>query len=451
MMNSLSDAKRNHAPSFKHTNIDLFNALQQKEAKMAVVGLGNVGLPVALEFARQFSVIGFDASKEWITMMKKGEDPSGELESWQFKHKDIAYTFEQETLREAQFYVVSAPTPIDCYNQPDLTALRAATMAVAKGLEKGNYVVFESTVYPGCTEEICVPILEKHSGLKLNVDFKVGYSPERINPGDKTNTLDKIVKIVAGSDEEALRIVAEVYAAIIKAGIHRAPNIKVAEAAKIVENTQRDVNIALMNELSMIFEKLDINTYDVLEAAATKWNFLEFSPGLVGGHCVGIDPYYMIQKAIRVGHNPLLISAGRTVNDGMPVRIAQKIIQELRARGKKPADSKVLVLGITFKENVTDIRNSKAADVARQLNRVCGQVIVDDPWADPTETRAHYGFDLSDKSIKDFDAVVVAVKHNEYVDMTETAYRKLMVSDGFIMDIKGVLKGRFEETDYFSL
>lgn len=434
-----------------HTNGDLFNALMNKTANLAVVGLGYVGLPVALEFARQFSVIGFDISESRVEMMKNGEDPSAELESWQFKHKDIKYTCKQEVLDNAQFYVVAVPTPIDCFNQPDLTALKAATTSVAKGLKKGDHVVFESTVYPGCTEEVCVPILEKISGLTFNVDFKVGYSPERINPGDKKNTIDKIVKIVSGSDEDALRTIAEVYATIIKAGIHRAPTIKVAEAAKIVENTQRDVNIALMNELSLIFDKLDVNTYDVLEAAGTKWNFLNFYPGLVGGHCIGVDPYYLIQKSIRVGHNPILISAGRMVNDSMPVKITQKIAEELKSRGKKPKKSKVLVMGITFKEDVTDIRNSKAADVARHLSNVCGEVVVHDPLASAEETKNHYNIELSDNMTRDFDAVVIAVSHKEFYELEESDYRNMMAADGFIMDIKGVMKGRIEETDYFSL
>ncbi len=450
-MNSRPNTQQVNSTSLASANQDLFNSLQNKTANLAVVGLGYVGLPVALEFARQFSVIGFDINEARVAMIKRGEDPSAEMEHWQFKHKDIKYTWDHEVLAEAQFYIVAVPTPIDVYNQPDLTALRAATSTIAKGLKKGDYVVFESTVYPGCTEEVCIPILEKHSGLKLNVDFKVGYSPERINPGDKTNTIDKIVKIVSGSDEEALRTIAEVYSSIIKAGIHRAPTIKVAEAAKIVENTQRDMNIALMNELSLIFEKLDVNTLDVLEAASTKWNFLKFYPGLVGGHCIGVDPYYLIQKAIRVGHNPILISASRTVNDGMPVKITQKIIQELKARGKNPSQSKVLILGVTFKEDVTDIRNSKAANVANHLQKTCGSVFIHDPLACPVETKALYGFNLSDLSQKDFDAVVIAVGHKEFYQLEEMDYRKMMSADGFIMDIKGVMKGRIEETDYFSL
>lgn len=451
IINKMTSAANSQAKPTTQNNEDLFTALTNKTAKLAVVGLGYVGLPVALEFARQFSVIGFDINESRVEMMKNGEDPSAELESWQFKNKDIKYTCQQEVLDDAQFYVVAVPTPIDCFNQPDLTALKAATATVGKGLKKGDYVVFESTVYPGCTEEVCVPILERLSGLTFNKDFKVGYSPERINPGDKTNTIDKIVKIVSGSDEEALRIIAEVYTTIIKAGIHRAPTIKVAEAAKIVENTQRDINIALMNELSLIFDKLDVNTFDVLEAAGTKWNFLKFYPGLVGGHCIGVDPYYLIQKSIRVGHNPILISAGRMVNDSMPVKITQKIVKELKERGKKPSQSKILIMGITFKEDVTDIRNSKAADVARHLSNVCGEVVINDPQACPEETKAHYDLELSDNIHQDFDAVVIAVSHKEYFELEESDYRNMMAADGFIMDIKSVMKGRIEETDYFSL
>ncbi|HHS95128.1 MAG TPA: nucleotide sugar dehydrogenase, partial [Phaeodactylibacter sp.] len=368
-----------------------------------------------------------------------------------FKHKDIHFTTEEKILGEARFYVVAVPTPIDSYKQPDLSALRAATHTIAQVLKKGDYVVFESTVYPGCTEEVCIPILEKVSGLKLNRDFKVGYSPERISPGDKENTIDKIVKIVSGSDEEALRTIAEVYARIVKAGIHRAPTIKVAEAAKIVENTQRDMNIALMNELSLIFEKLDVNTYDVLQAASTKWNFLSFVPGLVGGHCIGVDPYYLIQKAIRVGHNPILISAARTVNDGMAVKVVQKIMKELKSAGKKPSLSKVLVLGITFKEDVTDIRNSKAAAIASHLKRVCGEVIIQDPLACPLKTKDYYDFDLAERMPSDCDAIIIAVGHKQYAAMQEADIHKMLRADGFVMDLKGVLKDKIVERDYFSL
>jgi len=434
-----------------HTNKNIFEALNNKTADLAVVGLGYVGLPVALEFAGHFSVLGFDINQKRVEMMNNSEDPSGELKSSAFDNKDIRFSWKQEQLAEAKFFVVAVPTPIDKQNQPDLTILKSATTSVAKALKKGDYVVFESTVYPGCTEEVCVPVLEKVSGLKLNVDFKVGYSPERINPGDKTNTIDKIVKIVSGSDDEALEHVANVYRTIITAGIHCAPTIKVAEAAKIVENTQRDVNIALMNELSMIFEKMGVNTFDVLEAAGTKWNFLKFYPGLVGGHCIGVDPYYLINKAIRIGHNPILISAGRTVNDGMPAKIANKITIELKARGQKVSTARVLVMGATFKENVTDVRNSKAADIVLELQKSCDNVVVVDNWADAGEMKDHYGIEMSEEATGIFDAIVVAVSHDTYVNMDSNAYVSLLTEDGFIMDVKGILKNKIEQEDYFSL
>ncbi len=429
----------------------MFEQLTNKTAKMAVVGLGYVGLPVALEFAKNFSVIGFDISEDKVAMMKEGKDPSCELESGDFENKDIRFSHEEAFMKEAKFFVVAVPTPIDEFKQPNLAALRSATSSVARVLKKGDYVVFESTVYPGCTEEVCVPIMEEISGLTLNKDFKVGYSPERINPGDKQNTIDKIVKIVSGSDAEALENISKTYASIITAGIHEAPTLKVAEAAKIVENTQRDINIALMNELSVIFEKMDVNTYDVLKAAGTKWNFLNFYPGLVGGHCIGVDPYYLIQKAIRVGHNPILISAGRSVNDGMPGKIAQKIVSELKKRGKNPMESKVLIQGITFKENVTDIRNSKAADLTLEMMNCCMQVDVVDPEANPTEVRQHYGIDMTPETRNDYDAVIIAVSHHAYMNMEEEDYHKMMNKDAFVMDIKGIMKDKMNGMNYFSL
>lgn len=430
---------------------DIFTSLQKKEAKMAIVGLGYVGLPIALEFARHFSVLGFDINAKRVAMMKRNEDPSGELSAESFAEKDISFSFKQPDLEQAKFFVVAVPTPIDQFKQPNLTALKGATTSVANALKKGDYVVFESTVYPGCTEEVCVPILEKISGLKINVDFKVGYSPERINPGDKKNTIDKIVKIVSGSDDTALSNIAEVYRTIITAGVHEAPTMKVAEAAKIVENTQRDVNIALMNELSMIFEKLGVNTYDVLEAAGTKWNFLHFYPGLVGGHCIGVDPYYLINKAITVGHNPILISAGRSVNDGMPARIAQQIAERITQKGVPARQAKVLVMGVTFKENVTDIRNSKAAQLVQELKAICGTVDPVDPHACPMEIKSHYGFDLVEEAGEQYDAVVMAVSHKEYLEYSEEACMKMASEKGILFDIKGIMRGKVDNMEYMSL
>lgn len=433
------------------TTANLFTQIQNRQASIAVVGLGYVGLPVALEFAKHFDVVGFDINEAKVNMMKAGKDPAYELADEQFLNKTIRFAHEETVMRDARFYIVAVPTPIDQYRQPNLNALKGATASVARVLKKGDYVVFESTVYPGCTEEVCVPILEEISGLKFIDDFKVGYSPERINPGDKKNTIDKIVKIVSGCDAESLEVIANVYGRIITAGIHRAPTLKVAEAAKIVENTQRDVNIALMNELSMIFDKLDVNTYDVLKAAGTKWNFLNFYPGLVGGHCIGVDPYYLIQKSIRVGHNPVLISAGRNVNDGMPKAVAQKLARELVNGGKNPLESKVLVMGITFKENVTDIRNSKAAEMAQEIMQRCGTVDVVDSVADPKEVRQHYGIDLRPTIQTDYDAVVVAVSHDEYLSLTETDLNNICTKNAFVIDLKGILKGKVSEMGYFSL
>ena len=429
----------------------IFTSLLAKEAKLAVVGLGYVGLPVALEFAKHFSVIGFDINVQKVNAMKEGRDPSGELTPAHFEQKNISFHYDASDLKDARFYVVAVPTPIDEFNQPDLRALKGATASVGKVLKKGDYVVFESTVYPGCTEEVCVSILEKESGLKLNEDFKVGYSPERINPGDKKNTIDKIIKIVSGSDAEALESIANVYKTIITAGIHKAPTIKVAEAAKIVENTQRDINIALMNELSMIFDKIDINTYDVLEAAGTKWNFLNFYPGLVGGHCIGVDPYYLIQKAIRVGHNPILISAGRSVNDSMPTKIAQKIFRDIRSIGKTPQQARILVKGITFKENVTDVRNSKAAALVQALQQQCPNVEVVDPVADPKEVRMEYGIELSPKANDRYDAVVIAVSHKEYLDLEENYYQNICTQEAVLYDLKGIMKDKVQRLKYYSL
>jgi len=430
---------------------NLFAKIQNRTASIAVVGLGYVGLPVALEFAKQFNVVGFDINEAKVNMMIAGKDPSCELEDEQFLNKTIKFSHKESVMADAQFYIVAVPTPIDQYRQPNLSALRSATASVARVLKKGDYVVFESTVYPGCTEEVCVPILEEISGLIYMEDFKVGYSPERINPSDKKNTIDKIIKIVSGCDEESLEVIANVYNSITTAGIHRAPTLKVAEAAKIAENTQRDVNIALMNELSMIFEKINVNTFDVLKAAGTKWNFLNFYPGLVGGHCIGVDSYYLIQKSIRVGHNPILISAGRKVNDGMPAMITDKVCREIEVAGKRPSEAKVLVMGITFKENVTDIRNSKAAEMAKEMMTRFGQVDIVDPVADPKEVRKHYSMDLKPALSNDYDAIIIAVSHQEYLTLKETDLNNLCKSDAFVMDVKGILKDKVTEMKYFSL
>lgn len=372
----------------------MYNKLVNKEAKLALVGLGYVGLPIALEFAKKISVIGFDINESRLVKMREGIDPCGELDGSAFENVDIEFTSSIEKLKEASFFIVAVPTPIDKYNKPDLTPLLGASRSVAKALKPGDYVVYESTVYPGCTEDDCLPILEEVSGLKAGIDFKYGYSPERINPGEKVHTLPNTIKIVSGCDSEALDVVAKVYELVVKPGVHRAPNVKVAEAAKIIENTQRDVNIALMNELSIIFSRIGINTYDVLEAAGTKWNFLKFYPGLVGGHCIGVDPYYLVQKASELKYHCQIISAGRYINDSMGGYIAKKLVKRLISLGKGVLGARVLVMGVTFKENVADIRNSKVVDIINELRDFGCDVDVVDPHADSDEVQKEYGFRL---------------------------------------------------------
>ncbi|MEY2904457.1 MAG: hypothetical protein RJA52_473, partial [Bacteroidota bacterium] len=412
--------------------------LLKKKHEIAVIGLGYVGLPLALSLAKKFKVIGFDLSPGRIEMMKNKIDPSEEVEAEAFEEKDILFTANQKDLTSAKFFIVAVPTPVDDHKVPDLSYLESASEIVGKVLKKGDLVVYESTVYPGCTEEDCLPVLEKVSGLKFQKDFKLGYSPERINPGDKVRTLEKILKIVSGSDEEALDLVAGVYGSIIEAGIHRAPSIKVAEAAKVIENTQRDLNISLMNELSIIFDRLGIDTQEVLEAAGTKWNFLKFSPGLVGGHCISVDPYYLLHKSKQVGYDPQVILSGRRVNDGMPVHIARKLTQLLIQRGKNPSKSKVLVMGITFKENVADIRNSKVAELVKELMQYSINVHLVDPYASPNEVAKEYQLSMIDKHGRDYDAIIVAVAHQEYARLNENYFRSISSTDPILMDIKGL-------------
>jgi UDP-N-acetyl-D-galactosamine dehydrogenase len=433
----------------------VYDELLRKEAKLAVIGLGYVGLPIALEFAKQLSVIGFDINAGRVEMMRNHQDPSGELDASAFEGTDIVFTDSLDVLREAKFFIVAVPTPIDEHAQPDLKPLLGASGSVGKVLKKGDYVVFESTVYPGCTEEDCIPVMEKFSGLSFaNGDFKVGYSPERINPGDKEHTLTSIVKVVAGCDAESLDTIAKVYELVVKAGVHRASSIQVAEAAKIIENTQRDVNIALMNELSMIFDRMNINTYEVLEAAGTKWNFLKFSPGLVGGHCIGVDPYYLTYKAKELGYDAKVILSGRTTNDNMGAYIARKTVQMMIKRGKDVAKSRVLVMGATFKENVEDIRNSKVADVIQELKNFSVNVDIVDPHADSDELHHEYGFRLTpqDKIREDYDAVIVAVSHKPYLDKDEAYFQSITADNAVLVDIKGLYRTQpMEEIHYWSL
>ena len=433
-------------------NNSVYNKLINKEAKLAVIGLGYVGLPIALEFARKIQVVGFDINEERVELMRNNIDPSKELDASEFDGCDIQFTTKIEDLSDVQFFVVAVPTPIDDANLPNLSPLLGASRTVGKALKKGDYVVFESTVYPGCTEEDCIPVLEEVSGLKFREDFMVGYSPERINPGDKEHTLQNVVKVVSGCCEESLDNIAKTYELVVGAGVHRAASIKVAEAAKIIENTQRDVNIALINELSIIFNKLNINTYDVLEAAGTKWNFLKFSPGLVGGHCIGVDPYYLTHKAQQAGYHSKVITSGRYVNDSMGFYIGKQTVKKILAKGKHIQDAKILVMGATFKEDVSDIRNSKVIDIINELKSFQVQVDLIDPHASSDEMQHEYGVPLTATPTNDYDAIIVAVNHKEYQSLTESDFRGMMKDDlGIFVDVKGIFKGQIDNMEYWSL
>ena len=413
-------------------------AYENKEKAISVVGLGYVGLPLALVLAKRFRVIGFDISQPRVDLMRRGIDPSEELEAEAFVDRDIEFTADADRLKDASFHIVAVPTPVDDSRTPNLRPLLGASEAVGKALSDGDIVVFESTVYPGCTEEDCVPILERESGLTFGEGFTVGYSPERINPGDKEHTVDKILKIVSGSDERTLDIVAGIYGAVITAGVYRATSIKVAEAAKVIENTQRDINISFMNELSIIFDRMDIDTKDVLAAAGTKWNFLPFSPGLVGGHCISVDPYYLLHKSKELGYDPQVILSGRRVNDAMPGFIAKKLVQLLIAKGKNPNNAKVLIMGITFKEDVADIRNSKVIDLARELMDYSVHVHLTDPHASPNELAHEYKLNLVDKPSDDYDAVMVSVAHKDYRAMNFTDFKGIMKDEPILFDLKSL-------------
>jgi UDP-N-acetyl-D-galactosamine dehydrogenase len=429
----------------------IYQQLINKEKKLAVIGLGYVGLPIALEFAKKISVIGFDINVQRIELMKQGIDPSNELLSSDFEGCDIVFTNSLEVLKEASFFIVAVPTPVDEQNIPDLIPVTKASETIGKVVKKGDYVVYESTVYPGCTEEDCLPIIEKLSGLKMGVDFKLGYSPERINPGDKEHTLAKIVKVVSGCDAESAEEIAKTYEIVVKAGVHRASSIKVAEAAKIIENTQRDLNIALMNELSIIFDKMDINTFEVLEAAGTKWNFLRFQPGLVGGHCIGVDPYYLTYKANQLGYDSRVILAGRVINDEMPAYVAKKVAQHIIKHAGNITASNVLVLGATFKENVSDIRNSKVAELIKELKAYSLNVDVADPHASSEELKHEYGFELTDSLRADYDAVILAVPHQQYKELEESYFHSLTKEHALIADLKGMYRNKIQSRKYWSL
>lgn len=415
----------------------MYQELLNKKKKISLIGLGYVGLPIALEFAKDFDVIGFDINEARVEMMKRGEDPSKELDSSAFENKNILFTSKLEDLKEASFHIIAVPTDIDEHKVPNLRPLKGASETVGKILKKGDIVVFESTVYPGCTEEDCLPILEKVSGLKLG-DFQLGYSPERIVPGDKVRTLTKILKIVSGSDEETLEAVAQVYDHIIEPGVYKASSIKVAEAAKVIENTQRDLNISLMNELSIIFDKMGIDTQEVIAAAGTKWNFLKFSPGLVGGHCIGVDPYYLLHKSRELGVDPQVIASGRRINDGMPAYVAKRLIQMLIQDGKSPQDCKVLMMGMTFKEDVSDIRNSKVADLIKEIEAYSAKVDIIDPHASHEEVAHEYGITMSDKPTDNYDAVVVSVAHQDYKSLDMDYFKSIMNDNPILFDLKAV-------------
>lgn len=435
----------------------MYNKLISKNVKMAVVGLGYVGLPLALEFAKHFSVIGYDINQRNLKLLQNKIDPSGELSQDSFKGRDIVFTSNSEELRDASFFIVAVPTPIDKYNSPDLRPLLSATLAVANVLKPGDYVIYESTVYPGCTNEQCVPLLERVSGLRVRRDFKIGYSPERINPGDSEHSLRSTVKIVSACDSESLDVVAKIYESVVEAGVHRAPDINVAEAAKIIENTQRDVNIALMNELSILFNRMNINTFDVIKAAATKWNFIPYTPGLVGGHCIGVDPYYMMHKAAELKYHPQMITSGRFVNDSMGGYIAKQTVKKLLSNDLPLLRAKVLVMGVTYKEDVYDIRNSKVIDIVRELISYRIAVDVVDPKADSNAVEEEYGIKLMQtpdgqvKPASKYHAVIMAVPHREYLSMTERDFKEFLDPKGLVVDVRGVFKDVIKDLRYWSL
>ncbi len=422
--------------------MSLIDRLQKKNATLAVVGLGYVGLPLAAAFGKKVPVIGFDIHKSKVEQLKQGFDATGELTSADLAATTIQYSTDAAALKAADFVIVTVPTPIDQNNNPDLTPVEKASRTIGQNLKSGAIIVYESTVYPGVTEDICVPILEAESGLKCGDDFKVGYSPERINPGDKVHTVDKITKVVSGMDAETLDQVADVYSLVVSAGVHRASSIKVAEAAKVIENTQRDLNIALINELALIFNKLGIPTRDVLAAAGTKWNFLKFTPGLVGGHCIGVDPYYLTHKAEQIGYLPQVILAGRRINDGMGKYVAEHTVKEMIKAGKVIKGSRVLILGLTFKENVPDIRNTKVVDIIHELSDYGIEVLVHDPMADAEETRHEYKIELVKlHQVDHVDAIIYAVSHKAFSDLSAARLATICSNGsgpGVLIDVKSV-------------
>lgn len=430
---------------------NLYEKIVKGEEKISLVGLGYVGMPIAVAFAKKVKVVGFDLNKNKIETYKLGIDPTNEVGDDVIKNTTVEFTADESKLKEAKFHIVAVPTPVYDDHTPDLTPVEGASRIVGRNLVKGSIVVYESTVYPGVTEDVCVPILEKESGLKCGVDFKVGYSPERINPGDKVHRLETIVKIVSGMDEETLDVVAKVYELVVEAGVHRASCIKVAEAAKVIENSQRDINIAFMNELSIIFNKIGIDTKSVLEAAGTKWNFLKFFPGLVGGHCIGVDPYYLTYKAEMLGYHSQVILAGRRINDNMGKYVAENVVKNLIKAEKSVKNARVAILGFTFKENCPDTRNSKIYDIVKELREYGIEPTIADPMADAKEAKSLYGVEFVDiATIKDMDAVVLAVAHDVFAHFTIEDMSKLFgKGQKVLLDIKGLLnRTEYEKAGY---
>lgn len=429
----------------------LYNNLKQKKAALSVIGLGYVGMPIAVAFAKEVDVIGFDLNKTKIELYKSGIDPTKEVGDEEIKASTVTFTADETELRKARFHIVAVPTPVNDDHTPDLSPVEGASVTLGRNLQEGSVIVFESTVYPGVTEEICVPILEQQSGLKCGVDFKIGYSPERINPGDKVHRLETIKKIVSGMDQETLECIAKVYELVVKAGVYRAESIKVAEAAKVIENSQRDINIAFMNELSIIFNKMGIDTKAVLEAAETKWNFLKFYPGLVGGHCIGVDPYYLTYKAEMMGYHSQIILSGRQINDDMGKYVAENCVKNLIAADKHIKGAKVAILGFTFKENCPDTRNTKVIDIVKELQSYGVIPIITDPEADIEQIRKIYGIELAkDSEIKSMDAVILAVAHDKFKKYKVSDIEKIFGDNrGVFLDLKGVFRREdFEKKGY---
>lgn len=430
--------------------MNIYEELVNKKTKLSLVGLGYVGMPIAVAFAKKVDVIGFDINKPKVEMYKKGIDATREVGDEELKKSTVDFTSDERRLQEARFHIIAVPTPVNDDHTPDLSPVESASKVVGRNLKKGSIVVYESTVYPGVTEDICVPILEKESGLKCGIDFKIGYSPERINPGDKVHRLETITKIVSGMDEESLDVIAKTYELVVEAGVHRAETIKVAEAAKVIENSQRDINIAFMNELSIIFNKMNIDTQAVLKAAGTKWNFLKFYPGLVGGHCIGVDPYYLTYKAEQLGYHSQVILAGRRINDDMGKYVAENTVKRLIKSDKNIRGAKIAILGITFKENCPDTRNSKVVDIINELKEYEINPIVIDPVADKEEARKLYGIGVQgmDK-LKNLDALIIATSHEEFKRIKIEEFNNMFNNKKIIIDVKGILdKKQYEKEGY---